>query len=210
MTKLKIEYRSTKDLIPYVNNSRTHDENQVLQIASSIKEFGFTNPILVDGDKGVIAGHGRLQAAKLLNIDSVPVMELQHLTPAKKKAYVIADNKLALNAGWDIELLHLEMDGLREFNYDLSLTGFSEDDLTRLSNDVDLIRMRDMADHSDGSSTSDSDSGRHKEELFPFSVMIDHDQRETIFQALRKAKQDHDLENSSQAIWAICKEYIDE
>jgi ParB-like chromosome segregation protein Spo0J len=107
MTKLKIEYRSTKDLIPYVNNSRTHDENQVLQIASSIKEFGFTNPILVDGDKGVIAGHGRLQAAKLLNIDSVPVIELQHLTPAQKKAYVIADNKLALNAGWDIELLHL-------------------------------------------------------------------------------------------------------
>jgi ParB-like chromosome segregation protein Spo0J len=210
MTKLKIEYRSTKDLIPYVNNSRTHDENQVLQIASSIKEFGFTNPILVDGDKGVIAGHGRLQAAKLLNIDSVPVIELQHLTPAQKKAYVIADNKLALNAGWDIELLHLEMDGLREFNYDLSLTGFSEDDLTRLSNDVDLIRMRDMADHSDGSSTSDGESGRHKEELFPFSVMIDHDQRETIFQALRKAKQDHDLENSSQAIWAICKEYIDE
>jgi ParB-like chromosome segregation protein Spo0J len=210
MTKLKIEYRSTKDLIPYVNNSRTHDENQVLQIASSIKEFGFTNPILVDGDKGVIAGHGRLQAAKLLNIDSVPVIELQHLTPAQKKAYVIADNKLALNAGWDIELLHLEMDGLREFNYDLSLTGFSEDDLTRLSNDVDLIRMRDMADHSDGSSTSDGESSRHKEELFPFSVMIDHDQRETIFQALRKAKQDHDLENSSQAIWAICKEYIDE
>lgn len=210
MTKLKIEYKSTKDLIPYVNNSRTHDENQVLQIASSIKEFGFTNPILVDGDKGVIAGHGRLQAAKLLNIDSVPVIELQHLTPAQKKAYVIADNKLALNAGWDIELLHLEMDGLREFNYDLSLTGFSEDDLTRLSNDVDLIRMRDMADHSDGSSTSDGEPGRHKEELFPFSVMIDHDQRETIFQALRKAKQDHDLENSSQAIWAICKEYIDE
>jgi ParB-like chromosome segregation protein Spo0J len=210
MTKLKIEYKSTKDLIPYVNNSRTHDENQVLQIASSIKEFGFTNPILVDGDKGVIAGHGRLQAAKLLNIDSVPVIELQHLTPAQKKAYVIADNKLALNAGWDIELLHLEMDGLREFNYDLSLTGFSEDDLTRLSNDVDLIRMRDMADHSDGSSTSDGESSRHKEELFPFSVMIDHDQRETIFQALRKAKQDHDLENSSQAIWAICKEYIDE
>jgi ParB-like chromosome segregation protein Spo0J len=210
MTKLKIEYRSTKDLIPYVNNSRTHDENQVLQIASSIKEFGFTNPILVDNDKGVIAGHGRLQAAKLLNIDSVPVIELQHLTPAQKKAYVIADNKLALNAGWDIELLHLEMDGLREFNYDLSLTGFSEDDLTRLSNDVDLIRMRDMADHSDGSSTSDVEPGRHKEELFPFSVMIDHDQRETIFQALRKAKQEHDLENSSQAIWAICKEYIDE
>lgn len=210
MTKLKIEYRSTKDLIPYVNNSRTHDENQVLQIASSIKEFGFTNPILVDGDKGVIAGHGRLQAAKLLNIDSVPVIELQHLTPAQKKAYVIADNKLALNAGWDIELLHLEMDGLREFNYDLSLTGFSEDDLIRLSNDVDLMRMRDMADHSDGSSASDGEPNRHKEELFPFSVMIDHDQRETIFQALRKAKQEHDLENSSQAIWAICKEYIDE
>ena len=210
MNKLKIEYRNTKDLIPYVNNSRTHDDNQVMQIASSIKEFGFTNPILVDGDKGVIAGHGRLKAAKILNIDSVPVIELQHLTPAQKKAYIIADNKLALNAGWDIELLHLEMEGLREFDYDITLTGFSEDDLARLADDIDLMRMKDMEKDASDKESSGEDKKPNAEELFPFSVMIDHYQRETIFAALRKAKQEHDLENSSQAIWAICKEYIDE
>lgn len=210
MNKLKIEYRNTKDLIPYINNSRTHDDNQVMQIASSIKEFGFTNPILVDGEKGVIAGHGRLKAAKILNIDSVPVIELQHLTPAQKKAYVIADNKLALNAGWDIELLHLEMEGLREFNYDIALTGFSEQDLARLSDDIDLMRMKDMEKDAADKESSGEDKKPNADELFPFSVMIDHYQRETIFAALRKAKQELDLENSSQAIWAICKEYINE
>jgi len=210
MNKLKIEYRNTKDLIPYINNSRTHDQNQITQIASSIKEFGFTNPILVDGDKGVIAGHGRLEAAKLLKIDSVPVIELQHLSPAQKKAYVIADNKLALNSGWDIELLHLEMEGLREFDYDITLTGFSEADLARLADDVDLMRMKNMEKEAEDKDSFVNDEKPKTDELFPFSVMIDHYQRETIFAALRKAKQEHDLENSSQAIWAICKEYIDE
>ena len=210
MTKLKIEYRNTKDLIPYVNNSRTHTDEQVLQIASSIKEFGFTNPILVDGDKGVIAGHGRLRAAKIAGIESVPVIELSHLTPAQKKAYIIADNKLALNAGWDIEMLHLEMEGLREFDYDITLTGFSEDDLARLSDDVDLMRMKDMEKDAEDKDSSVNDEKPRTDELFPFSVMIDHYQRETIFAALRKAKQEHELENSSQAIWAICKEYVDE
>jgi ParB-like chromosome segregation protein Spo0J len=210
MSKLKIEYRNTKDLIPYVNNSRTHSDEQVLQIASSIKEFGFTNPILIDGEKGIIAGHGRLKAAKILDIDLVPVIELQNLTTAQKKAYIIADNKLALNAGWDIELLHLEMDGLREFNYDLNLTGFSESDLARLEDDIDLLRMKNMENDGAPKEHNDDDVKSNSDELYPLSIMIDHDQRETIFAALRKAKQEHDLENSSQAIWAICKEYINE
>jgi ParB-like chromosome segregation protein Spo0J len=114
MTELKIEYKKIEDLIPYVNNTRTHNENQVMQIASSIKEFGWTNPILLDGENGIIAGHGRLMAAKKLNETEVPTIQLHGLSESQKKAYIIADNKLALNAGWDDELLKLELAGLKD------------------------------------------------------------------------------------------------
>jgi hypothetical protein len=127
--KHKIETISIDDLIPYVNNARTHDEAQVAQIAASIKEFGFNNPILVDGKSGIIAGHGRLAAARKLGLKEVPAIRLGHLTDAQRKAYIIADNKLALNAGWDFELLRLE---LSELDIDLDLTGFSNDEITDL------------------------------------------------------------------------------
>jgi len=104
----------------------------VAQIAASIKEFGFTNPILTDGENGIIAGHGRLEAAKLLGMDTVPTFELSHLTPAQRKAYIIADNKLALNAGWDIETLKAELEGLQELSFDLALTGFDDSELAGL------------------------------------------------------------------------------
>ena len=129
MKELKIEYKKIKDLIPYVNNTRTHSENQVMQIASSIKEFGWTNPILLDGENGIIAGHGRLMAAQKLNETEVPTIQLHGLSESQKKAYIIADNKLALNAGWNDELLKLELAGLKDAGYDLSLTGFSADEL---------------------------------------------------------------------------------
>jgi len=117
------------DLIPYANNSRTHNEDQVAQIAASIKEYGFTNPVLVDGSKGVIAGHGRLLAAKKLGLKQVPVIELGHLSETQKKAYIIADNKLALNADWNYDALKIEIEGLAEVDFDLGLTGFSGDEL---------------------------------------------------------------------------------
>lgn len=129
MTELKIEYKKIEDLIPYVNNTRTHSENQVAQIASSIKEFGWTNPILLDGENGIIAGHGRLMAAQKLNETEVPTIQLHGLSETQKKAYIIADNKLALNAGWNDELLKLELAGLKDAGYDLSLTGFNADEL---------------------------------------------------------------------------------
>lgn len=129
MTELKIEYKKIEDLIPYVNNTRTHSENQVAQIASSIKEFGWTNPILLDGENGIIAGHGRLMAAQKLNETEVPTIQLYGLSETQKKAYIIADNKLALNAGWNDELLKLELAGLKDAGYDLSLTGFNADEL---------------------------------------------------------------------------------
>lgn len=120
-------------LIPYANNSRTHSEEQVAQIAASIREFGFTNPILIDEADGIIAGHGRVLAARKLGMEEVPCIRLGHLTEAQRRAYVIADNKLALNAGWDEELLKLELTALRdEFDFDPALTGFSAGELEAL------------------------------------------------------------------------------
>lgn len=130
--KLEITYKPTSELIPFVNNSRTHSDEQVNQIAASIKEFGFTNPILLDGEDGIIAGHGRLQAARLLGLDEVPTIRLDGLDELQKRAYVIADNKLALNAGWDSELLQLEIQNLQEKDFDISLLGFDEKELMQI------------------------------------------------------------------------------
>jgi len=132
MNDLKVEYRNIKELIPYCNNSRTHSDEQVLQIASSIKEFGFTNPVLIDGQGGIIAGHGRIMAAQKLKMDEVPTITLNDLSEAQKKAYIIADNKLALNSGWDDELLKIELEQLKELDFDLGLIGFSDDELALL------------------------------------------------------------------------------
>ena len=121
---LTIDYRKTGELIPYINNSRTHSDQQVQQVAASIKEFGFTNPILIDEDSGIIAGHGRLQAAQMMGMDEVPTITLEGLTEAQRKAYVIADNQLALNASWDLDILNIEMESLLEFDFDFKITGF--------------------------------------------------------------------------------------
>lgn len=129
---------ATVDLIPYANNSRVHSDEQVNQIAASIKEFGFLNPIIIDGDNGIIAGHGRVMAANKLGIKELPCVDASHLSPAQKKAYVIADNKIALNSDWDNELLRVELEGLQELDFDLSLTGFNEDELGDLLN-VELL-----------------------------------------------------------------------
>jgi DNA modification methylase len=129
---VKIEQLSVGDLIPFAKNSRTHDDAQVAQIAASIKEFGFTNPILIDEQSGIIAGHGRLLAARKLQLSEVPCIRLSHLTDAQKRAYVIADNKLALNAGWDDEMLALELGDLKDMEFDLSLIGFSTDEINAL------------------------------------------------------------------------------
>lgn len=117
------------DLVPYARNSRTHSESQVQQIAASIREFGFTAPILIDEHNGVIAGHGRIRGAQLVGLRDVPCIRLVGLTEAQKRAYVIADNKLALNAGWDEDLLRSEFQALRQFDFDLSLLGFDDEEL---------------------------------------------------------------------------------
>lgn len=129
---LNVEYRKVETLIPFARNPRTHSEAQVAKLAASIVEFGWTNPVLIDGSHGIIAGHGRLAAARKLGLTEVPVIELGHLTTAQKRAYVIADNRLALDAGWDEEMLAVELAELTESGYDLTLTGFSNEEIEGL------------------------------------------------------------------------------
>lgn len=144
MSKLKVVYKSIEELIPYVNNSRTHSDMQVAQIASSIKEFGWTNPILLDGKNGIIAGHGRVMAGRLLGETQVPTIELGHLSDSQKKAYVIADNKIANNASWDEELLKIEFENLSEA--EKIVTGFSAEELDLIFNgwQSDINRINDI------------------------------------------------------------------
>lgn len=145
------EYKtvSVSSLIPYARNSRTHSDEQVTKIAASIKEFGFLNPVIVDGENGIIAGHGRIMAAKKLGIESVPVVEACHLTDAQKRAYIIADNRLALDAGWDDEMLRVEFAELEELGFDLALTGF----------ELDEIELIELGEFNSGDVAQNEESG---------------------------------------------------
>lgn len=129
---MEIVYKKINELKPYENNSRTHNESQIKQICKSIKEYGWTNPVLIDEKGMIIAGHGRVEAGKKLDIKEVPCIVLSGLTEAQKKAYVIADNKMALNAGWNEESLKTELENLKELDFDLELTGFNIDELDEL------------------------------------------------------------------------------
>ena len=157
-----IEYLPTDSLIPYARNSRTHSDSQVAQIAGSIREFGFTNPCLIDAQDGLIAGHGRVLAALKLKIDTVPCIRLSHLTDTQRKAYVIADNKLALNSGWDTEMLLLEFGDLEAAEFDMELLGFSDEELA-------AMKPEDLAEQSSVQSGSGSLAGRFM--IPPFSVL---------------------------------------
>jgi ParB-like chromosome segregation protein Spo0J len=133
--KITVQYKNLSEIEPYNQNARSHSINQIRQIANSIEEFGFTNPILIDGNKGVIAGHGRLYAAKLLEMKQVPCVELSHLTEDQKRAYVIADNQIALNADWDFEILKEELEALKHSDFDITLTGVGDlDDINHDEN----------------------------------------------------------------------------
>ena len=126
-TKLKVVYEKTADIIPYVNNPRQHSEEQITHLASSIKEFGFTNPILIDEFNTVIAGHGRLLAAKKINLDDVPTIRLSGLTEAQRKAYVIADNQMGLTSSWIDDMLKVNLQELSELDFDLTLLGWGQE-----------------------------------------------------------------------------------
>lgn len=127
-----IVLKDVDKLLPYANNARTHSKKQITQIAASIKEFGFVNPVLIQPDGGIIAGHGRVMAAQKLGLDHVPTIELGHLSEAQRKALVLADNRIALSAGWDEELLSVELVGIRDLGMDVEVMGFSDRELRRL------------------------------------------------------------------------------
>ena len=193
--------RKVDALIPYIRNSRTHSDEQVAQIAASVREFGWTNPVLVDGENGIIAGHGRVLAARKLGMEEVPCIELAGLTDTQRRAYIIADNKLALNAGWDDELLALELGDLKDEGFDLSLTGFSDDELASLVIDAEETGMPDLA------------SG-DREPLQQMAFMLHDDQAETVRAALDVAKQmgafvDTGNENSNgNALARVCELFL--
>ena len=129
---MKIEQIDIEDLIPYAMNARTHSDAQVAQIAGSIKEFGFNNPVLIDAENGLIAGHGRVMAGRKLGLKQVPAIRLGHLTDTQKKAFILADNKIALNSGWDYELLKVEVELLSNEDFNLDLLGFEVNELNTI------------------------------------------------------------------------------
>jgi ParB-like chromosome segregation protein Spo0J len=149
---MKIESIKLDKLIPYARNSRTHSDQQVAQVAASIREFGFTNPVLIDSEDGIIAGHGRVMAARKLGLAEVPCIRLGHLTETQKKAYIIADNRLAeVGGGWDEEMLGLELAELREADFDLDLVGFDAGEIEAALNPAELIQ----SDSDDGDKIQD-------------------------------------------------------
>jgi len=147
----KLEQVATADLIPYARNARTHSDSQVAQIAGSIQEFGFNAPVLIDAQNGIIAGHGRVMAASLLKLESVPCVRLSHLSDAQKRAYILADNRIALSSGWDEAMLANELQDLHADDVDLGLTGFDAGELSTLvglgDEDVDLPDMPETSSH---------------------------------------------------------------
>ena len=166
----KIETRLVADLIPYAANSRTHSDAQVAQIAASIREFGWTNPILIDGENTIIAGHGRLLAARKLGMEDVPAIILDHLSKAQQRALVIADNQLALNAGWDIGMLKAEIEDLNLEGFNLELLGFDERELANFILEVNF------------EPGTEDDQGK-LDELEPKMVICPHCQSEFDFRA---------------------------
>ena len=141
---MQLETIAIDRLIPYARNSRTHSDEQVAQVAASIREFGFTTPVLIDGEGGIIAGHGRVMAARKLGMADVPCIRLAHLSDAQKRAYIIADNKLALNAGWDEEILALELLDLRGEDFALPLSGFTSEELEQIFSAFDVSPLGEM------------------------------------------------------------------
>ena len=164
---MKIVNRKTAELIPYAKNTRTHSEQQVNQIAASIRQFGWTNPILIKSDNTIIAGHGRLLAAKQENIDTVPCIVLDHLSDQQARALVIADNKLALNAGWDMEMLLEELNELKNSDFDFDVVGFSDDELNSLVNSINEYNN----DDSDNDDADDNNLDGLKSVQKPMLVM---------------------------------------
>jgi ParB-like chromosome segregation protein Spo0J len=149
MNQMQIEYKPTADLIPYARNSRTHTDAQINQIAASIREFGFRVPVLVTGDNTIIAGHGRVLAALKLGIDEIPTVDGSDMDDIQRRMYVIADNKIALNAGWDEEVLMLEIEDLRSLGADIELLAFDPSEIKKTDIDYSVLDDHNIDDQID-------------------------------------------------------------
>lgn len=182
--QVSFSMRKVDDLIPYARNARTHTPEQVAKIAGSIKEFGFLNPVIISSDGGILAGHGRVLAAQKLGLKEVPCVEENHLSETQKRAYILADNRLALDAGWDEEMLRVEIKGLIDSGYDAEITGFTEDELRRYTNEIDEYMSETMDESTDGSE-SESQKGClvHDFVVPPFSIL---DARQGYWQERKK------------------------
>jgi hypothetical protein len=178
MAGMKIETTPIDKLVPYVNNARTHSPEQVDQIAASIKEFGFNNPVLIDKKNGIIAGHGRVMAARKLELKEVPTVRLEHLSETQKKAFIIADNKIAMNAEWDEELLALELKDLDDVMFDLNLTGF------------DAAQINEMFNVNDYDDFEPNVPDGEKMPLSNMTFTVSAEQLEVINTALNKASKE--------------------
>lgn len=199
--KIKFSEKKVSELIPYARNARTHSDEQVAQIAASIKEFGFVNPVLVDTENVLIAGHGRVMAAQRLKLETIPAITVSGLTDSQRRALILADNRLALSAGWDEEMLRLELSDLATDDYDVEIIGFTPGELADLMPDVDAAALPDLA--------TDEDNP-YQQMTFTLSTL----QTETVKAAIGMAKEqgefvDTDNENSNgNALARICEIYI--
>ena len=176
-----IEQTPIDKLVPYENNPRTHSAVQIERLVNSLKEFGFTNPILIDDDCNVIAGHGRLEAAKIVGLKTVPTITLSHLTEEQRRAYVIADNQLALNSGWDDDLLQAELKALGEAGFDLTLLGWGEN-LPTFGDDIDLSALDEFDDDDPTTELADGVMKAIQIEFRP----EDYDEAKALVDAARK------------------------
>jgi hypothetical protein len=189
MTKIQIQHIPIDDLLPYARNAKQHPPEQVAQIAASIKEFGFNNPVLIDGENGIIAGHGRVLAARKLGLDSVPCLALNHLTPAQKRAYIIADNRLGDSAlaPWDWDMLQAEIDSLKEENYDYTLTGFDDESLAAAVDSAVENWESDLHDIERHPETTDAAAAK-------ITVLLDGQFREQVISAIDQYCQEHQID----------------
>jgi ParB-like chromosome segregation protein Spo0J len=199
-----IVYYKTVDLIPYVNNARVHSESQVAQIAASIKEWGFTNPILIDEQGGIIAGHGRVQAAKKLKIDRVPCVIAKNWTEAQKKAYVLADNQLAQNSSWDDELLSIEIEEIKNLGFSFEIIGFDNEFLNSINEKNINNALDDFPELADG----------EKQPFQQKTFMLHDEQAQVVDDAITLAKTeplvDTGLNENSKgnALALICEQWL--
>ncbi|MFO0387582.1 MAG: ParB/Srx family N-terminal domain-containing protein [Flavobacteriales bacterium] len=219
MADLKIEYRETEKLTPYVRNARTHSERQIQQIAASIQEFGFVNPILVNSQGVIVAGHGRLMAAMSLGMKQVPCVDIGYLSERQWKALMLADNRIALNAGWDFEKLAEELSDLAEADFDLELTGFDEQEIdSLLKDDQALLPDRFQSEMLPTERTGRDEPGKQEGDLVQmprttddhhstFELVMLHTNKVRLVEVLSAIKEEQNFSKVEEALMFLVEQY---